>query len=212
VKVHSFDSFEADWSAPSASPVLLEWTIHFLEQRVERSQPARQPYIARRSASVRCLRDLLVNKHHTDTNCKNGENYSGYEVQRPPPSAFWIKRWGASDAAAKKHERGPQAGCQGNEKPNGAPCWHSNCQKDWSNHISLKHSAFDATYNPKFLEAAIEHVVLERQCHDVCEKREPRGECKRKQEQGDLSQSQNGSPCQHRQRSAMLAIELDNVC
>jgi len=31
---------------------------------------------------------LLVNKHHTDTNCKNGENYSGYEVQRPPPSAF----------------------------------------------------------------------------------------------------------------------------
>jgi len=66
---------------------------------------------------------LLVNKHHTDTNCKNGENYSGYEVQRPPPSAFWIKRWGASDAAAKKHERGPQAGCQGNEKPNGAPCW-----------------------------------------------------------------------------------------
>jgi hypothetical protein len=30
VKVHSVDSFEADWSAPSASPVLLEWTIHFL--------------------------------------------------------------------------------------------------------------------------------------------------------------------------------------
>jgi hypothetical protein len=29
VKVHSVDSFEADWSAPSASPVLLEWTIHF---------------------------------------------------------------------------------------------------------------------------------------------------------------------------------------
>jgi hypothetical protein len=30
VKVHSIDSFEADWSAPSASPVLLGWTIHFL--------------------------------------------------------------------------------------------------------------------------------------------------------------------------------------
>lgn len=29
LKVHSFGSFEADWSAPSASPVLLEWTIRF---------------------------------------------------------------------------------------------------------------------------------------------------------------------------------------
>lgn len=29
VKVQSVDSFEADRSAPSASPVLLEWTIHF---------------------------------------------------------------------------------------------------------------------------------------------------------------------------------------
>jgi hypothetical protein len=28
VKAHSFDSFEADWPVPSASPVSLEWTIH----------------------------------------------------------------------------------------------------------------------------------------------------------------------------------------
>jgi hypothetical protein len=34
VKVHSVDSFEADWSAPSASPVWSEWTIHFLGNNV----------------------------------------------------------------------------------------------------------------------------------------------------------------------------------